>query len=169
LLNEILDKVLRIIKYCKQIIYGLVNISKEINTHNAHGNREMQEMENKEKEEYEKKSEEEYRISKRTLLLVAGGALGALAVIGIARALKKKRPQVVGIVKEGYAFKEWVASNIESTKEDVEDIVAEAKHEYYKELEATAESINKEKELLQKIEEKVREKIERSKAEEGGA
>ena len=140
----------------------------------------------KEKEEYEKKSDEEYRnndektnimetniegyyISKRALWLVSGGALGALAAIGIARTLKSKRSSVVGMVKEGYAFKEWVASNIESAKEDIEVVVAEAKHEYYKELEATAESISKEKELLQKIEEKVREKIARSKTEEGGA
>lgn len=139
----------------------------------------------KEKEEYEKKSEEEYGkndeetknmvkhiegyiISKRTLWVMAGGALGALAAIGIARTLKKKSPAVVGIVKEGYAFKEWVASNIESTKEDIEDVVAEAKHEYYKELEATVECINKEKELLQKIEEKVSEKIERGRAEKRG-
>ena len=110
---------------------------------------------------------EGYYISKRTLWLMSGGALGVLAAIGISRALKKKNPAIVGVVKEGYAFKEWAASNIESTKEDIEDIVAEAKHEYYKELEATAESINKEKELLQKIEERVREKIARGKTEEG--
>lgn len=113
------------------------------------------------------KNVEGYHISKRTLWLIAGGALGTLALIGISRGLKKKRCAVVGIVKEGYAFKEWVASNIECTKEDIEDIVEEAKHEYHKELEATADSINREKELLLQIEEKVREKIARSKIEGG--
>ncbi len=142
-----------------------------------------------EKEKYEKESEEEhwkhhenkkydgehialirrdYFMSRRTMWLIAGGALGALAVIGIVRALKKKRSAAVGIVKEGYAFKEWVASNIERAKEDMEDIAAEAKHEYYKELEAAAGSVRRERELLQKIEEKIEERMARHKAENGG-
>lgn len=92
-------------------------------------------------------------ISKRTLWYTAGGALGALALIGIAKASKKIRPAVVGAVKEGYSFKEWLAGKVEKVKEDVEDIVAEAKHAYHKDVEASAEAVKREKEALQKVEE----------------
>ncbi|MBZ0157819.1 MAG: hypothetical protein K8I29_16610, partial [Alphaproteobacteria bacterium] len=54
-----------------------------------------------------------YFISKRSVWLAAGGALGALAAIGIGKVSQKVRPAVVGAVKEGYAFKEWAASKIE--------------------------------------------------------
>jgi len=106
-------------------------------------------------------------ISKKSLKLVASGAIGALAAIGIGKALKKVRPAVVGAVKEGYAFKEWVAEKIERAKEDVEDIVAEAKYAYYKDIEATEEAVKKEKEILEKVEKAVEKKISRKKKEEG--
>lgn len=102
-------------------------------------------------------------IGKRSLWLAAGGALGALAAIGIGKASKKIRPAVVGAVKEGYAFKEWAASKIERVKEDAEDIVAEAKHAYHKDLEATAEAVKKEKEILEKTEKVVERKRARKK------
>lgn len=105
-----------------------------------------------------------YTISKKSLLLMAGGALGTLAAIGLGKASRKMRPAVVGAVKEGYAFKEWVAGKVESCKEDAEDVVAEAKHAYYKELEASSASIEKEKELLHKAEESLARKMARKKS-----
>ncbi len=91
-------------------------------------------------------------ISKRSLWLIAGGALGALAAIGIGKTSKKIKPTVVCAAKEGYAFKEWVAGKYERTMEDVEDIVAEAKHAYHKDIEATSEAVRKEKDILEKVE-----------------
>lgn len=103
-------------------------------------------------------------ISKKSLWLVAGGALGALAAIGIGKASKKIRPAVVGAVKEGYAFKEWAAAKIETAKEDIEDIAAEAKHAYHKDIEATHEAVKKEKEILEKVEKVVEKKASKKKA-----
>lgn len=105
-----------------------------------------------------------YTLNKKSLALMAGGALGALAAIVIGKASKRVRPAVVGAVKEGYAFKEWVAAKVESAKEDVEDVVAEAKHAYHKDLEATASAIEKEKEFLRKAEEAVARKMAREKS-----
>jgi len=81
--------------------------------------------------------------------------LGALAVIGIGRLSKKMRPAAVGVTKEGIAFKEWLITNYEKVKEDIEDIVAEAKHVHLKDLEAEAETEKKEQDLLKKVEQMV--------------
>lgn len=96
---------------------------------------------------------EGYVVSKRNLWLAAGGALGALALLGIGKASSRLRPAVVGLVREGYAFKEWAAARAERVKEDMEDIAAEAKHAYHKDLEASQETIRRERELLKKMEE----------------
>jgi len=69
-----------------------------------------------------------YFINKRSLWFMAGGALGALAVIGFGKLSKKIRPAAVGAVKEGYSFSEWLMAKCEKAKEDIEDIVAEAKY-----------------------------------------
>ena len=100
-------------------------------------------------------------ISKRSLLLMAGGVLGALAALGIGKASKKIKPTIVGVVKEGYAFKEWIAEKYVRAIEDIEDIVAEAKHAYYKDLEATQEIVKKEKKILEKVEEIMKKKVKR--------
>lgn len=108
-----------------------------------------------------------YIISKRGLWLMAGGALGALAVIGFGKLSKKVRPAAVGVVKEGYAFSEWLMAKCEKAKEDIEDIVAEAKHVHQKDLEATAETVKKEEDILKKVEQMVEEILrQRSKKEE---
>lgn len=107
-------------------------------------------------------------ISKKSLWLVAGGALGTLAAMGIGKASKKIRPTIVGAVKEGYAFKEWAAGKIETVKEDVEDIIAEAKHAYHKDIEATEEAVKKEKEILEKVEKAVEKKAQRKKPKKEG-
>jgi hypothetical protein len=104
-------------------------------------------------------------ISKRTLWYAAGGALGALALIGAANASNRIRPAVVGAVKEGYAFKEWLAGKVDKVKEDVEDIVAEAKYAHHKDVEASAEAVKREKDVLQKVEETLEKKAGRKKAE----
>lgn len=103
-------------------------------------------------------------VSSKSLWLVAAGALGALAAFGIAGAPRKIRPAVVGAAKEGYAFKEWVVAKVETAREDVEDIVAEAKHAYHKDLEATEAAVKKEKELLQKVEDLIAARAAKNKA-----
>ena len=107
-------------------------------------------------------------ISKQSLWFMAGGALGALAVIGIGKLSKKIRPAAVGVAKEGLTFKEWLMAKCEKAKEDIEDIVAEAKHAHQKDIEKTAETVKKEEELLRRVEEKVEQILrQRSKKEEG--
>ena len=107
-------------------------------------------------------------ISKHSLWFMAGGALGALAVIGFGKLSKKIKPTAVGVVKEGYAFSEWLMAKCEKAKEDIEDIVAEAKHAHQKDIEKTAETVKKEEELLRRVEEKVEQILrQRSKKEEG--
>ena len=108
-----------------------------------------------------------YFINKRSLWFMAGGALGALAVIGFGKLSKKIRPAAVGAVKEGYSFSEWLMAKCEKAKEDIEDIVAEAKHAHQKDLEATAETVKKEEDILKKVEQMVEEILrQRSKKEE---
>ena len=59
-------------------------------------------------------------------------------------------------------------ANYEKVKEDIEDIVAEAKHAHQKDIEKTAETVKKEEELLRRVEEKVEQILrQRSKKEEG--
>lgn len=90
--------------------------------------------------------------------LMLGGALGALAVLGAGRLFGKARPAVVGAVKEAYAFKEWAAGKYEKAGEDVEDIVAEAKFAYQRDLEGAAEAVKREKDVLTRIEELLQKK-----------
>lgn len=106
-------------------------------------------------------------IGRKDLWLVAGGALGALALLGLGKASKKVRPAAVGAVREGYAFKEWLAGKAEKLKEDVEDIVAEGVHQYHQDSAATADTVRKEKDILEKIEKVVEEKLARVKTGQG--
>lgn len=106
-------------------------------------------------------------LKKRDLWLVAGGALGALAALGLGRMSTKVRPAAVGAVREGYAFKEWLAGKAEKVKEDVEDIVAEGVHQYHSNLSATADSVKREKDILEKIEKMVEQKLSKMKPEQG--
>jgi hypothetical protein len=94
-----------------------------------------------------------YFTSKRGLWLLGSGALGALAVLGIGKFSKKVRPTAVGAVKEGFAFTEWLAAKYEKAKEDIEDIVAEAKHERQKDIESTIDLSEREEDILRKVEE----------------
>ncbi len=132
-------------------------------------------MEDKiEKKVEDKNSEKEegvnmggFFISKRSLWFMAGGALGALAVIGMGKLSKKMRPAAVGVTKEGLAFKEWLIANYEKVREDLEDIVAEAKHAHQKDIKTTADAVKKEDDILKKMEQMVEEILrQRSKGEE---
>lgn len=107
-------------------------------------------------------------IGKQDLWMLAGGALGALALLGLSKASQKVRPAAVGAVREGYAFKEWVAGKAEKLKEDVEDIVAEGVHQYHEDLTSTADAVKREKGILEKIEKIVEEKLSKFKSEKGG-
>ena len=104
-------------------------------------------------------------VKKRDLWLVAGGVLGALAALGLGRLTGKARPAAVSAVREGYAFKEWLAGKAEKVKEDVEDIVAEGVRQSQKDLAATAETVKREKDILEKIEKVVEEKMSKMKPE----
>ncbi|MEW6593632.1 MAG: hypothetical protein AB1413_02050 [Thermodesulfobacteriota bacterium] len=106
-------------------------------------------------------------LKKKDLWLVAGGALGALAMLGLGKLSGKVRPAAVSAVREGYAFKEWLAGKAEKMKEDVEDIVAEGVHHYQKDLAATAETVKREKEVLEKMEKLAEEKLAKTKKEKG--
>lgn len=96
-------------------------------------------------------------ISNRSLLLLGSGALGALAFLGIGKLSKRIRPVAVGVVKEGIAFSDWIVTKYENVKEDVEDIVAEAKHTHQKDLGSKTEMTKKEEEILKRVEQKVEE------------
>jgi hypothetical protein len=123
----------------------------------------------KERKEGKHEKGEDYlgglHIGKRTLWLMGGGALGALAALSFDKITGKVRPAAVGVVKEGYAFKEWAAGKFEKAREDVEDIVAEAVYEYQRDLQAGADAIKREKELLEKIEKLVEQRLAKIKPE----
>ena len=126
----------------------------------------MEHRDDKEQPEGDKKGKEivgGIHIRKQDLWMVAGGALGALALLGLGRATQKIRPAAVGAVKEGYAFKEWVTGKAERFKEDIEDIVAEGAHQYQEELTASADAVKREKEILEKIEKVVEKKLAKKK------
>ena len=99
----------------------------------------------------------------RNFSLAAVGALFTLAFISFGKLLNEMRPAIVDVLKEGYAFKEWLFSNIEKGRENIEDIFAESKHAYQKDLRAMAELVKREKELLRKVEEQLEKKMKRSK------
>lgn len=118
-------------------------------------------------EQKKRKGFDGLHVGKKDLWMLAGGALGALAFLGLSKASQKVRPAAVGVVKEGYAFKEWVAGKAEKLKEDVEDIVAEGVHQYQEDLSASADAVQREKTILEKIEKVVEEKLARMKTAKG--
>jgi hypothetical protein len=108
-------------------------------------------------------------IGTRSLWLIAGGALGALAALSLEKITGKVRPAAVSAVKEGYAFKEWVAGRYEKVKEDFEDIAAEAIYEYEREQGAAADETQREKAILERIERIVEERLSKIDAEKGSS
>jgi hypothetical protein len=93
-----------------------------------------------------------FLFGRKNLLLLAGGLAGTLLAGGAERAFRKWRPAAVGVLKEGFAFKEYVAGKLVRLKEDAEDIAAEAAYEYQRGVEGTADLAKRERELLARIE-----------------
>lgn len=146
---------------------------KKCKEHEEHGKKYDEKDKGRKKMEYGEDKGEGYKLDgfhmkKRDLWLVAGGALGALAALGLGRISGKVRPAAVGAVREGYAFKEWLAGRAEKVKEDMEDIYAEGVHQYHSGLSATSESVKREKDILAKIERMVEEKLAKMKPEQQG-
>jgi hypothetical protein len=104
-------------------------------------------------------SSDGFYISKRTLWMVAGGAFGSLAMLGFGRAFRMARPAAVSAAKEAYGFKEWLAGKLDVAREDIEDVVAEAVFSHYKDLSATADVVKREKEILEKAERVIAERL----------
>ena len=104
-------------------------------------------------------------LSKRTLWMVAGGATGAMAFLGLGKVFGLVRPAAVCALKEGYGFKEWLAGKLERAKEDIQDVVAEAVFSYHEDVAATAETVKREKEILEKVEKVLEERMLRPQAE----
>ncbi|MBI5586224.1 MAG: hypothetical protein HY892_20635 [Deltaproteobacteria bacterium] len=108
---------------------------------------------------------EDIHLKKRDLWFIAGGALGALAALGLGKVSGKVRPVAVSAVREGYSFKEWMAGKAEKVKEDVQDIVAEGIHHYQQDLASMGDTVKREKDLLEKLDKIVEERLAKIKAE----
>ncbi len=99
---------------------------------------------------------------KPSFLYSVGGAVAAAAGLNLGKVLSPVKPAVVGGLKESFMFKDWFVGKLESSKEDLEDIVAEAKHMYEEELLATSHSIEREKQILDKVDEVVKKRSAKS-------
>lgn len=80
-----------------------------------------------------------------------GGALLAYTGLNFGKVAEPVKPAMVGVIKEGYIFKNWVSEKVETSKEDLEDIVAEAKYSYEQDLLEASKAIENEKLLLEKV------------------
>lgn len=98
-------------------------------------------------------------ISKRTLWMMAGGAIGAVAALGLGKAFNGVRPALVSAAKEGYGFKEWLGTKIDKAKEDFQDVMAEGVHGYHQDQAALAEASKREEEILERVEKIVEERL----------
>lgn len=88
-----------------------------------------------------------------------GGALTSYVGLNLGKVLSPVRPAIVGGLKESYTFKNWITGKVEMSKEDIEDMVAEAKHSYEEELTQAVKSIEREKELLEKVDKVVKKRV----------
>jgi hypothetical protein len=84
-----------------------------------------------------------------TSLLYGIGAVGAIVILN--QLLRNSKPFLVSATKEAISFQQWLNSNIEESKEFLEDVVAEAKHEYKLEIERKLEILQKQQEILEKL------------------
>lgn len=98
-------------------------------------------------------------VSNHDLRLLAGGAVGALALNWLNKLLAERHPAVVGVIKEGFSVWDWFSTQFEQTKENIEDIVAEAKHAHYHPGQGTANGQVDQEDLLRKIEQMIEEKL----------
>jgi len=65
---------------------------------------------------------------KNGLFLAAGVALGALGAVALGKGKFSIRPAMADLLSHGMDLKEKTASVIERAKENIEDLMAEAKH-----------------------------------------
>jgi hypothetical protein len=104
-------------------------------------------------------------LDNRTLRLMAGGAMGAMAAMSLGGVFNRLRPAMVSAVREGYGFAEWLAAKAEKAKEDVEDIAAEAVYGHHQDKMAAAEVERRERELQEAVERLVEQKLAKMKFE----
>jgi gas vesicle protein len=79
------------------------------------------------------------------------GALGAAALMLLADNREKLRPLVVGTMKEFFRFKDWLGTNVTGLRDDLSDMSAEARAEYEQELSRHLAALDKERELVQRL------------------
>lgn len=82
---------------------------------------------------------------------VGTGAATAAALLLLADNREKLRPLVVGGLKEFYRLRDWLGTQYHSVREDLSDMSAEARAEYDRELAKHMESLDKERELVQRL------------------
>lgn len=89
-------------------------------------------------------------------LFSVGGAACAMAGLNLGKVLSPVKPAVIAGLKESYLIKDWLAGRIESSKEDLEDLMAEARHVYEEEIALNSQAIEREKRLLDKVDEVIK-------------
>ncbi|MHC1788766.1 hypothetical protein [Solidesulfovibrio sp.] len=65
---------------------------------------------------------------KNGLFLAAGVAIGALGAVALGKGKLSIRPAMADLLSHGMDLKEKTASVLERAKENIEDLMAEAKH-----------------------------------------
>lgn len=79
------------------------------------------------------------------------GALAGLAGIVFAARRKEFRPYLRGAMREAYGLKEWLKLHATQAKEDLEDLAAEAEHDYRDDLQRRLEAAEKQAAELKKL------------------
>ena len=87
-----------------------------------------------------------------------GGAILSYTGLNFKKVTNPLRPYIIEAIKEGYSLKDWLIERYELSKEDAEDLIAEAKHEYEKELLLAEKAIEREKQLLDSIDTAIKKK-----------
>jgi hypothetical protein len=101
---------------------------------------------------------EELFADRNTAVWVGVGALAALGFLLLARSSEGVKPALVGVMKEGHAFREWLLTRTERVRADFADAAAEARHafEHERDLDALLAALAGDKELLARVEEFIR-------------
>lgn len=110
--------------------------------------------------EEKKRWEGKICLSRKRLKYFLSGSVGALGFLLLGKLLERGKPYLKELVKEGLSFKEWLEGKVEEILEDAEDIVAEAKYNYYQDTQKSKEFIKREKEILEKLEKLLEKKTE---------
>ncbi len=89
-------------------------------------------------------------------LFSVGGAALAAAGLNLNRVMSPVKPALVSGLKEGLLFKDWLAGKLEVSKEDLEDLLAEARFAYDEEVLLNEQTVKREKQLLDKIDDVIK-------------